>query len=272
MVDAYSCLSNLTTPTLVLVGVVYVLGWIKLRRTPKVIDVRRLLEYMTGLLVLWVALASPLASLDHGLLTAHMAWHLVLMTVAAPLLLHGASAVIWLNGLPDHVSHRVLEVLRNSKARRLGRSFANPAFCWIAGTSTVIMWHIPAVFEAGMKSENWHGLEGACFLAAGLLFWWPVIAPWPSVVRWSPWSAPLYLFLATLPCDALSAFLTFCNRVVYAQYQPAYPAAALSALGDQEVAGALMWTWVTLAYLVPAAAITVRNLSPHGRATEVEVV
>ena len=174
-----------------------------------------------GGFALWVAVASPLSVLDHQLLTAHMVQHLLLMMIAAPLILLGAPPI---------------------------RLSLPPAVCWLASTAVVIGWHIPALFELGMQ---WHALEHASFFAAGLLFWWPVIMGKPS------WSIPLYLFLATLPCDALSAFLTFCGRVVYPHYLY-----APGALRDQEVAGALMWIAVTFAYLGPAAAITIKMLTP----------
>jgi cytochrome c oxidase assembly factor CtaG len=72
----------------------------------------------------------------------------------------------------------------------------------------------------------------------------------------------LYLFLATLPCDILSAFLVFCNRLVYPFYTSTPQLFSLPPLADQECAGALMWVWVTIAYLIPAVAITVQILSP----------
>lgn len=72
----------------------------------------------------------------------------------------------------------------------------------------------------------------------------------------------LYLFLATLPCDILSAFLVFCNRVVYTHYLYTARFPGLSALHDQERAGALMWVWVTFVYLIPAVFITLQILSP----------
>ena len=71
----------------------------------------------------------------------------------------------------------------------------------------------------------------------------------------------LYLFLATLPCDALSAFLAFCDRVVYPAYLQMPRRFDISPLADQQLAGALMWVFVTFAYLVPAVAITTRLLS-----------
>jgi cytochrome c oxidase assembly factor CtaG len=198
------------------------------------------MKLISGVLVLWAAVGSPLARLDHRLLTAHMVQHLLLMTVAAPLILMGAPAI----------------------TRALGQ--AHPAFCWLASTAAVIGWHVPAAFDLAMRSQWWHAIEHASFFVAGLLFWLPVIQ--------RQWSVPLYLFLATLPCDALSAFLTFCNRVVYPHYLSAHRPFEISALGDQECAGALMWVWVTFAYLAPAVVITIRMLSPLNSSGHAEKV
>jgi putative membrane protein len=218
----------------------------------------RLTAFIGGLLSVWAAVGSPLASMDHHLLTAHMAQHLLLMTVAAPLLLLGAPAITLPEGL--------------NRLRVLASKVTHPVFCWLAGTLAVIGWHVPAAFELAMRSAWWHEVEHASFFAAGLLFWWPVIRPWPSLATWPRWSVPLYLFLATLPCDALSAFLTFCGRVVYPQYLSAHRLFDISPLGDQECAGALMWVWVTFVYLAPAAVITIQMLSPQERGLKAEVV
>jgi putative membrane protein len=195
--------------------------------------------------VLCAVTASPLAMLDHEFLTAHMVQHLLLMTVAAPLILLGDPLKALSPWLPAQFG-------------KLMQRITHPVFCWLAGTCTVIGWHIPAVFALGMRSNLWHDVELVSFLAAGLLFWWPVIQPWIGVATWPLWSVPLYLFLASLPCDALSAFLTFCGRLVYPHY-----ATAASALADQERAGALMWVWVTFVYLAPAAAVAMRILEPR---------
>jgi putative membrane protein len=112
-----------------------------------------------------------------------------------------------------------------------------------------------------LQSEAWHVVEHACFVGSGFLFWWPVVRPWPSVVSWPRWGMLLYLFLATLPCDILSGFLVFCDRVVYPSYLTAPRPFGISALEDQQCAGALMWTCVTLIYLLPAAILTVQLLT-----------
>jgi putative membrane protein len=258
---------------LMVLALVYLRGWYRLRNAfPNVLSVWQLAAFMGGLISLWAAAGSPLAGMDHYLLTAHMAQHLLLMTVAAPLILLGAPAVALLHGIPQRfVLSSLRPFLRYPPVRRAGRIITHPLFCWLASTATVIGWHVPTLFELGMRSQRWHEFEHACFLAAGLLFWLPVVQPWPSLARWPQWSVPLYLFLATLPCDALSAFLTFCNRVVYPHYRSAHRLFDISALGDQECAGALMWVWVTFAYLVPAAVVTVQMLSPRRRVSKVEV-
>jgi putative membrane protein len=252
------------TLVLIAVALVYLRGWYQLRSAlPNWLSVGRLATFMTGVVSLWAAVASPLAGLDHQLLTAHMAQHLLLMTVAAPLILLGAPAVALLHGLSQRFIRRVLlPLLQSPPAQGLGRVVTYPVFCWLVSTAVVIGWHVPALFELGMQSAEWHAMEHACFFAAGLLFWWPVVQPWPSLVRWPRWRIPLYLFLATLPCDALSAFLALCNRVVYSHYHAAHQLFDFSPLGDQECAGALMWVCVTFAYLAPAAVVTIQLLSP----------
>lgn len=255
------------TLVLAFVAGVYCWGWLGLRSDlPNVLPLWRLGAFLGGVLAVWAASASVLAALDHQMLLFHMIQHLLLMTVAAPLILLGAPAITFLQGLPRGVVRNLLGPLSRKRLVRKGAGLiTHPAFCWIASTATVMAWHIPALFRIGMQSPAWHLTEQATFLVAGLLFWWPVVRPWPSVAAGTPWSVPVYLFLATLPCDALSAFLTFCNRVVYPHYLSAPRLLNLSALEDQESAGALMWVWVTFVYLAPAAAITVRMLSPRAR-------
>jgi putative membrane protein len=262
-------------PTLVLIvaALAYLRGWYQLRNAlPRLVSGWRLAAFMSGLLALWVAVGSPLAMMDHQLLTVHMAQHLLLMTIAAPLVLLGAPVIALLQSVPQRLRRSAVALLlRWPPAHAPGRIITHPAFCWLASTVTVIGWHVPALFQLGMQSEGWHTGEHATFFASGLLFWWPVVQPWPSLARWPQWSLPLYLFLATLPCDVLSAFLTFCNRVVYSHYLSAHRHFNISPLGDQERAGALMWVWVTFAYLVPAAAVTIQMLSPRRRFSEVKV-
>jgi putative membrane protein len=267
--DAHAILQSWSNPlgldvALCLTALVYARGWLRLRSTlPNLLSLWRLAAFFFGIIFVWLAIGSPLNAFDDASLTVHMLQHLLLMSVAPPLILLGAPQLPLLHGLPQPLARGVVSaILRWNSVKRLGHLIANPAFGWLVAAFALLGWHIPAVFELALRWTWLHELEHACFLGAGLLFWWPVIQPWPSVARWPRWSIPLYLFCATLPCDALSGFLSFCDRVVYASYLSAPRVFALSPLEDQECAAALMWVAVTIIYLIPAVFLTLKILSP----------
>jgi putative membrane protein len=257
---------------LCLAALVYARGWFRLHALfPNLISVWRLAAFSAGLVSVWIATASPLNVFDDVSLSVHMLQHLLLMAIAPPLVLLGAPALPLLQGLPQSIARGVLgPFLRRSWVKSVGHFVANPAICWLAATLALIGWHVPAVFELALR-RNWlHELEHACFFGTGLLFWWPVVQPWPSTARWPRWSIPLYLFCATLPCDALSAFLAFCDRVVYSSYLSAPRPFNILPLQDQECAAALMWVCVTIIFLVPAVLVTMQSLSPRRSNSEID--
>jgi len=254
-----------TTLVLVVTALVYVCGWLRVRNSfPNLIPAWRLATFISGLFSLWICVASPLAALDHQSLTIHMAKHLLLMTVAAPLVLAGAPVLPLLYGFPRRFI-QVEQLFGKRAVRWLGERLKHPVLYWLAGTTAVIGWHLPAAFQLAIRSHWVHRVEDGCFLVAGLLFWWPVLQTSSSVLRAPRWSMALYLFLATLPCDILSAFLVFCNRVVYSTYLSTPQFVGRSPLQDQEYAGALMWVWTTFAYLIPVVVITMEILSPPNK-------
>jgi cytochrome c oxidase assembly factor CtaG len=114
-----------------------------------------------------------------------------------------------------------------------------------------------------MRSPAWHLFEHMSFLVTGLLFWRPVVQPDGNEPRQNL-SIILYLFFATLPCDILSAFLVFSDRVVYPIYFSSSHQFGFSPLVDQQCAAALMWTCVTVVYFVAGAILTMRLLAPNG--------
>jgi putative membrane protein len=244
---------------------IYLRGWVRVRRLePAPIDAWRLASFLLGLLLTWMATASALGELDHDLLTFHMVQHLLLMTLVPPLIWLGAPVKAIMQGLPQPRLKATRQWVRSDSAERLAATITRPAVGWLAASGALIGWHIPSLFALGMRSELWHGIEQISFLSTGLLFWWPVIRPWPSDSNSSDWSILLYLFLATLPCDILSGFLVFCDRVVYPLYLSSPRLFGFSALEDQQCAGALMWTAVTVVYLVAGTIFAARLLAPAG--------
>jgi putative membrane protein len=245
---------------------VYARGWSRLRALlPNLISAWRLAAFLAGIVSVWIAIGSPVEAFDDVSLSVHMVQHLLLMAIAPPLILLGAPALPLLQGLPQSMARGVVgPFFRWSLVKWFGRLITDPAICWLAATLALIVWHVPRVFELALRSNWLHEIEHACFFGTGLLFWWPVVQPWPSTARWPRWSIPLYLFCATLPCDALSGFLAFCDRVVYTSYLSALRPFNISPLQDQQCAAALMWVCVTIILLVPAVVVTIQILSPQG--------
>jgi putative membrane protein len=246
-------------------ALLYLRGWLKIRRTrPHLFPSWRAWCFLGGLLSLYVAVGSPIDALDDVLLTAHMTQHLIFMSVAPPLLLLGAPAVPLLRALPRWLIRDGLGPLfRMPLLHRLFRLLTHPVFAWLAMNIAYLGWHIPQAYELALSSDAWHALEHACFLVTGLLFWFPVIQPWPSVSRGSRWALLPYLVAADLVNTAYSASLTFARTVIYPSYAAAPRVFDISAMNDQAAAGALMWVIGSIFYLVPLAVIAVRLLSPQ---------
>src|SRR5262245_31636087 len=222
----------------------------------------RAASFLLGIFLIWGALGSPLAGHDHHLLTVHMIQHLLLMTFAPALILLGEPLLAFRHGLPRFGQLALRSRDQRPLVQQSARMLSAPVFCWTVSALTLIGWHVPALFTIALHSETWHAVAQASFLCAGFLFWWPVVQPWPAVPT-AQWSILLYLFLATLPCDALSGFLVFSERVAYPAYLSMPRHFGFSVLQDQQCAAALMWTVITVVYLVPAAILSTRLLSPR---------
>ncbi|HKO11468.1 MAG TPA: cytochrome c oxidase assembly protein, partial [Acidobacteriaceae bacterium] len=241
------------TAALALTTAIYVRGWTRIRRTrPAQFPGWRLGAFLGGILALFVAVASPLDTFSESLLFMHMAQHFVLMSVAPPLILLGAPVVPMLRGLP----RRAIRLLRPLFATRIlhhaGRFLTRPRIAWIAMNVAYIGWHIPKAYEFALASENWHNFEHACFFSTSLLFWWPVIAPWPYRQTWSRWLLLPYLLLADIVNTGLSGSLCFSGRLLYPSYGAIARPFGLSALNDQIAAGAFMWVMGSCVFLIPA--------------------
>jgi len=248
---------------LLLVASIYLRGWRDLhRRLPRRFAVWRLIVFQAGLLTLFLALASPLHPLAELLLQFHMIQHLLLMMVIPPLLLLGAPVLPLLRGLPRPVLQDGLApVFASTVLRRLGHFLTHPIVCLVAFTVSNVTWHLPGLYELALRSEFWHDAQHICFLSTGLLFWWPVVQPWPSRMLWPRWTMIPYLLFADIQNTALSAFLIFSERVLYTTYAAVPRLWGISVLDDQAAAGAIMWVPGSVIFLVPVAVLAIRLLN-----------
>ena len=248
-----------------LTAVLYIRGWIELRRVmPGRFTPGRLACFLSGIAALQIALASPIDTFDPFLLTDHMLQHMFLMVIVPPLVLLGDPLIPLLRGLPRWVARNVLGPFLSWPAlARLGALLIDPPVALLLLSLAMVGWHLPAPYELALRSPGWHEIEHACFLVASLLFWWPVIQPWPSRPHWPAWAMPVYLLLGDFVNSLVSAFLVFSGRVLYPWYLTVPRLGGFSAQNDQVAAGGVMWVIGSFAFLIPAAIITVKLLSPQ---------
>jgi putative membrane protein len=254
----------MVTCALVVIATIYARGWIQIHRSrPVHFPKWRLVAFMCGIGAIFVAVASPLDTFSESLLFMHMGQHFVLMSVAPPLLVLGAPVVPMLRGLPRWLIRTALRPLFRSRTVHLvGGFLTRPAVAWIAMNAAYVIWHVPAAYEFALSSEGWHNLEHACFLFTSILFWWPVVRPWPFQQHCSRWIIVPYLLLADIVNTGLSAFLCFCDRLIYPSYGVSARPFGLSALNDQIAAGAFMWVFGSMVFLLPLFAVISWILSP----------
>jgi putative membrane protein len=251
---------------LAVVAIVYAIGWNRARKTRlEELPRWRLVAFLAGIVAIFVAISSPLDTLSESLLFMHMAQHFVLMSVAPPLIVLGAPVVPLLRGLPRPMIGASLGPLFGSRAvRSVFRVVMLPSISWMAMNAAYVGWHIPAAYEFALQSEAWHNVEHACFLFTSILFWWPVIRPWPSHQRPMKLSAVPYLLGADLVNTGLSAFLCFSGTLIYPSYASVERPLPISPLNDQIAAGAFMWVFGSMVFLIPVAAIIMQVLSARG--------
>jgi len=216
--------------------------------------------FAAGIVVLAVALASPLDSLGESVFWAHMVQHLLLSLVAAPLLALGAPLVplLWLLDAPRRRRlggwwHRA------AGAPALAGLLTIPLVAWVLQAAALWAWHLPAAYLAALGNEGIHTLEHLSFLSTGFLFWWVVLQPAGRRCMGYGMSV-LYLVTAGMQSGLLGALLTFAGRPFYGAQSAGAGAWGLSPLEDQQLAGLIMWLPGGLVYVAAAGALFVRWL------------
>jgi putative membrane protein len=256
----------IVTSELAVTALIYTLGWVRIRRTRAAqFPAWRLAAFLAGIVALFIAVASPLDTFSESLLFMHMAQHYVLMSIAPPLIVLGAPVVPMLRGLPRWTIRLVLRPLFVSRLLPCAGAFlTRPRVAWLAMNAAYIGWHVPRAYEFALASENWHNFEHACFFFTNIMFWWPVLRPWPARGASSRWMLIPYLVLADVVNTGVSAFLCFSGRLLYPSYGEIPRPFGLSALDDQVAAGAFMWVLGSVVYLIPAVGIVAQLLGRSG--------
>jgi cytochrome c oxidase assembly factor CtaG len=221
---------------------------------------RHTFYYFLGLATLWLALETPIDTIsDYYLDSVHMLQHVLLGFVAPPLMLLGLSPLM------------VEKVLRVPGLRAI----TEPVPALVIAGLVMVVWHLPALYDATLYTGWFHVIEHVMFIAAGLLMYWPMLEATSAHARWnmSPAAKLLYMLVATLPQDGVALALIF-SRVPFYEYYTHAPrlVSSLSPLIDQTVAGAVLMVLGKATLAVAAIAVFVRWFGSEQRADQIRAI
>ncbi len=209
-----------------------------------------------GEALLVVALVSPLDALGETLLLAHMLQHIVLTTLAPPLLVLGAPMTAWLWALPRSWRGQV----RRAPVRwlrALGDRLSRPGMATALHALALWAWHAPALFEAALADEGVHTGEHVSFLVTALLFWRAALSR-----RNAPALGALCVLATFVHSGMLGGVLSLAPSPLYPAYGGVAALWGLTALEDQHLAGLTMWGPAGLVYLCAFLALMSGALTP----------
>jgi cytochrome c oxidase assembly factor CtaG len=219
---------------------------------------RRAAAFYGGIATIVVALDTPVDAYADRLFSVHMLQHVLLLTVAPPLLVLGRAWPRLWQPLPVAV--------RRAGARVFvaGAPLARPSGALVVLSATLGAWHVPALYDATLRSELVHQLEHLSFVVSAILFWAPVLGAPPLRVRLDGARRCLYLVLAMVPGWILAIVLAFAQSPLYSYAALAHRPGGISALADQQIAAGVMWVPGSLAYIVAACWALYAWLDPGG--------
>ena len=231
-------LDPLLTVPLGLALIVYVLGWRRLAarasQAPKGWPL-----FVSGWLVLTLALVSPLHEAGERSFTMHMIEHELIMLVATWLLAasHSGGVLAW--GLPRPL-RSALGGSWKSPLSALWKRLTEPVTATAIQAIVLWAWHAPPLFDHALDSFGWHIAQHACFLVSSLIFWWAMLNPRGRANGYGTSAA--CLFATSLIGGALGALMALSQSPWYADYAAmGVTGIGLDPTDDQRLAGLIMW-------------------------------
>jgi putative copper resistance protein D len=223
----------------------------------------RTASFLAGLGAIVVALNSPIEAYEGILFSVHMVQHMILELVAAPLLLLGAPVTLALRVATPSVRRGLLGILHS----RVVAVISFPLVGWLVFAGVNWGWHFSSLYNDALENVALHYFQHATFLAASLLFWWPVVGADPS--RWRlPYPVRLfYLFLAMPQNSFLGVALMGAPAVLYPHYLTNLRTWGPSAVADQNLGGILMWVVGDMVFLAAMGAVVAAWVRHEDRRT-----
>ncbi|TMD15918.1 MAG: cytochrome c oxidase assembly protein [Chloroflexi bacterium] len=228
-------------------AILYLRGGRSARRRPGrwSADALRPPAFAAGLGVVLLALDGPIEAYARTLFWVHMTQHLLLITLAAPLLVAAAPGLRLWRGLPLRLRRPAARLaLRHPAFKPLRRAagwISRPAPVFALATVNLWFWHLPAAYDLTLRNHAVHHLEHTLFLGLGLLFWAQVIDQPPFRVSLNQFQRLMYVFAGLTGSWALAAVLALAPGALYAYAAlPVHPG-GISALTDQQIGAGIMW-------------------------------
>lgn len=240
---------------------VYLRGLVRLRRHEQGRRQQRGRPWAlaAGVVVVAVIAGSPLGELLEQRLSTHMAQHVVLIMVAAPLLAWSAPGVPVLAGLPGGVRRPLTRLGHHLPVRTIGSA----PVAWLASVGTMLAWHLPGPYDLAVGNELAHLAEHASFLLTAWWFWWHLLAPSAHRLRGIP--AVGYVVASIPPGALLGAVLVFAQHPVYPSQAELASDSGIAPLLDQRIGGLVMWAPMDFAYMAIAITLFGRWLASAER-------
>jgi len=248
--------------SLVLVLIAYATGVVRFRRhargtrRPPVV---RMLAMGAALLLIELALASPLDELADDLLAAHMVQHLLLMLAAAPLLVWARPLPYFVWSQPMPVRKGIAYLWNRAGISRVVRLVKTPALSWLTFCGTMLVWHVPAIYRWAVGAELRHSLMHLSFIGSALLFWSVVLDP-DRKRRLNHFACALFVLSAALVTGLPGALICFARQPLYMLKANASLHDGLTVLADQQLAGLIMWIPMDLFLFAVAMALFAAGL------------
>jgi putative membrane protein len=235
---------SFTAPLLVVL--LYVLGVRRRIRLVGSVDPewrRRGACFLAGVASIAIVLSPSFHTWADELLWVHMLQHVVLMSIAPPLIVLGAPWIPVWRGLPLGVRRPLARLVVGlpGAVRAAFRSLRNPYVAFVLACVDLAVWHLPALYDLTLRSTAVHYSEHALFVAAGLVFWLQVLDSPPLHPRLSPLWRAGYATAGAATGWVLALVLALAPRPIYPVYASlAHRPGGISAVGDQELAAGVM--------------------------------
>ena len=220
-------------------------------------------SFWIGWVAFLAAVAPPLDRAATLTFSSHMAQHELLMLIGAPLMIVGRPIVPWLWALPLAARVRAGAGLQHRAPSRLWRVATNPVTAFLLHGAAVWVWHLPAFYEAAVRSESIHAFQHATFVGTSVLFWWGLV--YGRYGRAAYGASALYVFTTMTHTGVLGALFALSTGPFYQLYADRAAALGIDAARDQQLAGLVMWIPAGVVLMVFGLALLVAWIAESER-------